>query len=185
MQYIVWSTRCNKGFLLLHWKKKYFFLNRHNFFTSQLEVQWAYSGHLVHLQWGTVHLYMHCMPSTVGTNFKCVVLYSGSTVRTTTHCTPTALRAGIGRPHHKVEVKYMDGPYTLPNLSSLELEFQVEYQTKLESPSWIQIRIGILSWIVHPLGECTTPFKQLPYTVRTPWFSSKMRITSVYIAVDN
>ncbi len=31
---------------------------------SQLEVQWAYSGHLVHLQWGTVHaLYA----STVGT----------------------------------------------------------------------------------------------------------------------
>ncbi len=22
---------------------------------TQLEVQWAYSGHLVHLQWGTVH----------------------------------------------------------------------------------------------------------------------------------
>ncbi len=44
---------------------------------SQLEVQWAYSWHLVHLQWGTVHA-LHSRHT--------VLFYSGSTVRTTTHC---------------------------------------------------------------------------------------------------
>ncbi len=50
----------------------------------------------------------------------------------------------------------MDGGkvHSLPNLSPLELEFQVEYQTYVWIPSWIQIYIGIPSWIVDPLREC-------------------------------
>ena len=35
-------------------------------YTTQLEVQWMYSGHLVHLQWGTVHA-LHATARTVGT----------------------------------------------------------------------------------------------------------------------
>ena len=42
---------------------------------------------------------------------------------------------------------------TLPNLSPLDLEFQVEYQTQVGIPIWIRIQIGIPSWIVNPLGE--------------------------------
>ncbi len=46
---------------------------------------------------------------------------------------------------------------TLPNVSPLELEFQVEYQTQVGIPIWIRIQIGIPSWIVNPLGECGCP----------------------------
>ena len=42
----------------------------------------------------------------------------------------------------------------LPNLSLLELDIQVEYQTKVGIPSSIWIQIGIPSQIVNPLGEC-------------------------------
>ncbi len=48
------------------------------------------------------------------------------------------------------------GPiYTLPNVSQLESEFQVEYQTQLGIQIWMQIQIGIPSWIVDHSGECT------------------------------
>ncbi len=41
--------------------------------------------------------------------------------------------------------------YTLQNLFKFELEFQVENQTQVGIPIiWIQIQIGILSWIVPP-----------------------------------
>ncbi len=45
--------------------------------------------------------------------------------------------------------------HTLPNLSQLELEFKVEYQTQVGIPSWIRIQIEIPTWIVDPLGECS------------------------------
>ncbi len=59
---------------------------------SQLEVQWAYSGHLVHLQWGTVHaLYAiysgHCGYTVARNSVHTVVTYSGYTVYTLyPHC---------------------------------------------------------------------------------------------------
>ena len=44
--------------------------------------------------------------------------------------------------------------HTLPNLSPLEVEFRVEYQTKVGIASWIRIQIGIPCWIINLLGEC-------------------------------
>ena len=50
---------------------------------------------------------------------------------------------------------------TLPNLSPFKLEFQVEYQTEVGIPIWIQIQIGNPSWIVDPSGECVQQWFRL------------------------
>ena len=62
-----------------------------------VEVQWAYSGHLVHLQWGTVHaLYViysgHCSYTVARYSVHTVVTYSVHTVDTLyVHCIPTVV----------------------------------------------------------------------------------------------
>ena len=64
-------------------------------FSTQLEVQWAYSGHLVHLQWGTVHalhaIYSgHCSYTVARYSVHTVVTYSVHTVDTLyVHCIHT------------------------------------------------------------------------------------------------
>ena len=58
------------------------------YFRSQLEVQWAYSGHLVHLQWGTVHA-LHA-------------IYSG-------HCSYTVDRYSV----HTVDTLYIHCIHTV------------------------------------------------------------------------
>ncbi len=63
--------------------------------SPQLEVQWAYSGHLVHLQWGTVHalhaIYSgHCSYTVARYSVYTVVTYSVHTVDTLyVHCIHT------------------------------------------------------------------------------------------------
>ncbi len=67
------------------------------YFRSQLEVQWAYSGHLVHLQWGsgTVHalhaIYSgHCSYTVARYTVHTVGIYSVHTVDTLyVHCIHT------------------------------------------------------------------------------------------------
>ncbi len=61
---------------------------------TQLEVQWAYSGHSVHLQWGTVHalhaIYNgHCSYTVARYSVQCPTVGALNA-----HCMPTALWAG-------------------------------------------------------------------------------------------
>ncbi len=84
--------------------------------------------------------------------------------------------------------------YTLPNLSPLELEFQVECQTQLGIPIWIQIEIGIPSWIVDHSGECMynvflmekssieSPFSKV--TLNPPGLLSRLHVYSIYSILE-
>ena len=64
---------------------------------AQLEVQWAYSVHLVHPQWGTVHtlhaIYSgHCSYTVARQSVHTVATYSVHTVDTLSiHCIHTAV----------------------------------------------------------------------------------------------
>ncbi len=63
---------------------------------SQLKVQWAYSGHLMHLQWGTVHA-LHQSIRAIGTShcrWYAVYVQCPTAGALSAHCTPTALQAG-------------------------------------------------------------------------------------------
>ncbi len=68
----------------------------------QLEVQWAYSGHLVHLQWGTEHalhaIYSgHCSHTVARYSAHTVVTYSVCTARTvgTLYCFTVGLQCAL------------------------------------------------------------------------------------------
>ncbi len=93
--------------------------------STQLEVQWVYSGHLVYLQWGTVHA-LHAVYSghctlyvTTVCRFAALGLWPTycrwhaahvqcPTVGTlNAHCTPTALRAGKGENCQDLILKVM------------------------------------------------------------------------------
>ncbi len=77
---------------------------------------------------------------------KCILSFGGDCTVAPLNLMKQALCASCSRQQH----------CTLRNLSPLELEFQVEYQTWVGIPSWIPIQIGIPRWIVDPLGECET-----------------------------
>ncbi len=130
-------------------------------------------------------VYAQCaLPSSVGKKGMhsphcrhTVLLYSGSTVRTTTHCTPTALRAGMLHPsqpclnflsilchkvYHLFLIHYLVSSwlhyfYDNPNHSTLRLTKTVRGRLKIEK-NILKCRVAILE-VTHYFLKRTIIFR--------------------------